>query len=134
MSDTCTNYIEIWGRRKSERVPGGTRFWWDAECYTWADCGDGASVRDERHTNEIVGSLKAKSSQWRAEKPVETESLKPWFTVALEVSGTRRKVSHYSLDYRAHLNCPLTVRGWGMDIYRLIKRNIKRAIKKGEAK
>lgn len=130
----CINFVEIWGRQKSAPVPNGKRVWWDAEYYTWSDCDDDASIRDERHVNELVDSLIHKSSLWRNEKPEATDTFKPWFTVAIGVSDTRSRVSHYTVDYHAHAGCPLEIIDFGMNIYRLIKRNIKRALKRGQAK
>lgn len=135
MSDESINFIEIWGRQKTEILsPQQTRLYWDAEYYTWAQAGDDASVRDERHVNELVESLLSKSSAWRNEQPVAAPGFAPWFTVALGVSGTRRSISHYTIDYHAHNGCPLAVRTIGMDIYKLVKANIKKAIRAGRAK
>lgn len=135
MSEECINFIEIWGRQKTEKVsPFATLYYWDAEYYTWYLSGEDAALRDERHVEELVESLLSKSSLWRNEQPIETTGFAPWFTVTLGVSGTRRAVSHYSIDYHAHNGCPLAIRSLGMDIYRLVKRNIKKAIKAGRAK
>jgi hypothetical protein len=130
----CVNLIEIWGRRYSERIPGGVLYYWDAEYYTYKHVPDDATVRDERHTDEVIETLLGKSSQWRNETPVVADDFVPWFTVALSISDTRRSKSHYAIDYHKHANCPLGIITLGMDIYRLIKRNIKRAKKRGQAK
>lgn len=134
MTNECINYIEIWGRRKSAPIEGGTRYWWNAEYYTYASAGDDASVRDENHTNELVECLLGKSSMWQAATPVADKDFVPWFTIALGVSRTRQKISHYSVDYHKHNGCPLAIVDQGMGIFRLIKRNIREAIKNGRAK
>lgn len=61
MSDNCVNMIEIWGRKKSAPVVGGTRYWYEAEYYTYTQSSEDSSVRDERHTNELVECLIGKS-------------------------------------------------------------------------
>ena len=134
MNGECVNFIEIWGRKKSAPVVGGTRYWYEAEYYTYTLSSEDSSVRDERHTNELVECLIGKSGLWKAERPEPAEDFIPWFTVAIGVSETRQKVSHYTVDYHKHDGCPLNIIDFGMHIYRLIKRNIKRAINRGQAK
>jgi DNA (cytosine-5)-methyltransferase 1 len=58
----------------------------------------------------------------------------PWFTVAIGVSQTRQKLSHYAVDYHKHPGCPLEIIDSGMVIYKLVKRNIKKAIREGNAR
>jgi hypothetical protein len=128
-------FVEMWGRKYSEPVPGGTRYFSKAEYYTFKINGDDdTSVRDDRHVDELIESLLGKSSDWKNEMPVVTDGFSPWFTVVIGVSDTRKSKSHYTVDYFKHAGCPLEIIDFGMNIYRLIKRNIKNAIRRGQAK
>lgn len=128
-------FVEIWGRQKSVPVVGGRRVYWNAEYYTFKDVTEeDTSLRDDRHCDELVECLIDKSSAWRNEKPVAKEGFVPWFSIVIGVSQTRKNISHYTVDFSKAKGCPLEVIGIGMDIYRLIKRNIRNAIISGRAK
>ena len=126
--------VEVWGRRHSEKITGGTRFFWNAEYYTYTLEDEESMIRDDQHAYELVQTLLGKSSEWKNEVPDASDDFRPWFTVAIGISGTRKKKSHYTVDYFKHANCPLKVIDYGMNIYHLVKRNNKRALRKGDAK
>lgn len=134
MSDASMCFIEIWGREKRERVPGGERVSWQAEYYTFKRSAEDGSVRDDRHADEIVKSLLGRGAMWRNEEPTPTATFKPWFTVIIGVLGTRKSKSRYTIDYAKHQGAPLEIIDQGMWIFKTIKRNIKSAVKKGEAR
>jgi hypothetical protein len=97
--------------------------------------GDDTQVRDDRHVDELVESLLGKSSIWQGVTPEKIEGLfVPWFSVIIGVSDTRKKKSHYVVDYRSWPGAPLNIIDQGMGIYHMVKRNLKRAIKRGQAK
>lgn len=134
MNDVSKCVLTIWGRRKQERIQQGTRIYWDAEYYTYTKATEDSSVRDEQHARDVMKTLVGKSSSWKNEEPVAQEGFSPWFTIVISISNTRRRTSHYSVDYMSHASSPLGVRGVGMEIYRTIKRNIKRSVANGKAK
>lgn len=127
-------FVEIWGRQNRTPIPGGIRFSWKAEYYAFKETNEDGSVRDDRHCDELIASLLGKSDIWQNAKPEPGEGFKPWFTVAIGVSGTRKTISHYTVDYQAHKGAPLEIIDQGMWIYRLVKRNVKTAIRNGQAR
>lgn len=135
MDDKSYVMLEIWGRHETEKVEGGTRHMWYSEYYTFCDSSEGSSLRDEQHTRELVDSLIGKSSAWKNYKPEKIDGeFVPWFRICVIVSDTRKKVSKYAIDYEKCDSCPLEVISSGMDIYRSIKRTVKKAIKAKRAK
>lgn len=119
--------MDIWGRRKTERIPGGTRIYWDAEsyCYSEYENEEEETVRDERHTAELLKSLVDKGG-WIAEKPVAIPGeFQAWFSIILTVRNSRGKWSDYMLDYRAYPGAPFSIRDVGMELYRRVRKNAK---------
>lgn len=124
--------LEIWGRRKSTPIEGGIKYFWNAEYYTFSvrDEDETDMVRDENHAQELITSLVA--GNWKNEKPMPDIGFVPWFSIAINITNTRKKKSTYSIDYRKWDRCPFEAISEGMDIYRKIKRNIKKSHKENK--
>lgn len=118
--------LAIWGRKHSETIPNGIRHYWNAEHYAVSECGEDSYIRDENHIKELVDFMVSKDSGWHRTKPEETDTFKPWFTVTIDVSNGRKKIADYQADYFKHEGCPLVIINQGMDIYRTIKRNMRK--------
>lgn len=87
--------------------------------------GDG-SLRDVNHVRDIVRCFaKGNEGAVSCEPPADGERV--MFEITLGVSRTRRGGSRYSnWDYRQVQPCPQCVAEAGMDLFALIKRNLRR--------
>lgn len=85
------------------------------------------SLRDENHVRDIVGCFsRGNEGSILCEPPGPDERV--MFEITLGVSGSRRGGSVYSgWEYRQISPCPQCVAEAGMDVYRQIKRNLRRA-------
>ena len=96
-----------------------------ADLHAYAD-GDG-SLRDNNHVREIVREF-ARGNEGAVSTRPPADGERVLFEVVLHVMDTRRGTSSYfGCDYRQVQPCPHCVAEAGMDIYRQIKRLLRRA-------
>lgn len=92
------------------------------------------SVRDENHVRDIVACF-AKGNEGAVVCAAPGPGERVLFEITLGVSRTRRGGSRYSnWDYRQVQPCPQNVAEAGMDLFRLIKRNLRRTARAAGAR
>lgn len=116
-------YVDIFGAAMPPDAEGTREVRLFASVGSHDERSDDTDVRDANHAVEIVRSL---CGDGISEGAPPKGAARLW-VVTIRVDGSRRGRSSYRCEYRRFAGCPLNCVGEMMDVYRELKRLLRRA-------